>query len=446
MCRLPPAVEKEITSVRSDPPPRAFREDPVRPRQRVSFGRAGCAKRAFESGVTGHSSVRQYGQDCSVLKIIRGGVPGSVVMLMGILDGHGHAGRDVSRLTSEHAVRYMEQPENNRRLVEAVRRRSGEETDAFCADLFHALEELEIPGCTAFSSGGSTCTLGMIVVVDGRMVVVCANVGDSPAGIIRHEDGLCIPMSTDHSPENPVEYLRYRTACLSAGVRPGEAVYGRINCGGHRLKDPDGGYDPIRIYEPIDPDRPHHIAIDERNAVHMQTPGRIPIVSIGGSQSLRRMVFEEKTPTGWRIAGVLPEYYGQNWGSTIEGVIQMTRSIKDTSLKRRWGIRADPDVAIYELGCNEELTFFIGSDGFTDLFYFSEISSAVRSLSSDTTSGPELADALLGRAMEKARQYPTMFPIHSEFLLPERVRAETAAWDDVSLLVCRIQNNNLQAP
>lgn len=409
----------------------------------ASIGGAGCAKRTPGFTESSDGAVRQYGQDCVVSFDLVGDVPGSHIVVTGVLDGHGLTGGSISRVTAEYVVHYMKTPENNRQLVEAVQRRSRDDIDAFCKKMYEELESLVIDGeavytSTGINAGGSTCTLNMVVAVDGRLVVVSPNVGDSPAGLIK--EGVWVSMSTDHSPENPEEYGRYRASCLKRGIEPADAVYGRINCSGFRMPDADGNYEPIHIYKNLDPDQPDGVIINERNAVHMQTRGCVPEKSLGGSQTVRRMVYEETCSDGWQIGGVIPEYYGQNWGSTLDGTLQVTRSIKDTLIKNQFGISAEPSVAIYELAEGEECTLIAASDGFTDVFYFNEIVIGLETILRDDpqATGSVVASAMLDQCMARAKLYPTMFPVYPKMTRNDQI--DTPGWDDVSIAVCRLRN------
>jgi serine/threonine protein phosphatase PrpC len=159
------------------------------------------------------------------------------------------------------------------------------------------------------------------------------------------------------------------------------------------------------------------------------------------------MVYEETwEEEGWRIGGVIPEYYGQNWGSTLGGTLQITRSLKDNVIKDSLGISAEPSVAVYELNEGEECTLMVASDGFTDVFYFNEIVSGCESILQDNDSqitGSSVASAMLDQCMAKAKRYPNMFPVYPKVKRNDQgayVSVDTAGWDDVSVAVCRLRN------
>jgi serine/threonine protein phosphatase PrpC len=425
MCRIPPDVEQEIRMVRHDPPRSMGSLDLGKGRSLVSYGHAGCAKRTWEPSISEDGDIVQFGQDTTIQSIINAG--DDFILILGILDGHGIGGDIISQKAGECAIKYMKDPTHYQDLFGAVRDRSLERIDAFHKELYAKMEALSC------NSGGSTCTIALVVSVDGRMVLIVSNVGDSPAGLVK--DRVWTHMATDHSPDNLDEYRRYRLWCEAQDIAPGRTVYARINAGGWRIPDADGTYKSIPVF---DGDRIH-----VRNAVHMQTIGPgIRTTTIGGNQSVRKMIFEEtKNGMDWVPAGVLPDYYGQNFGSTIEGTSQMTRSLGDSYIKRQWGISAKPDVAVYELAPGEESTLIIGSDGFTDTSYFSNIAAICddQIATNPEITGQTLASNLFNYALEKNSDKDNLYPVQSVRLADGTIQ-KTAVWDDVSVIVCRFKH------
>jgi hypothetical protein len=91
--------------------------------------------------------------------------------------------------------------------------------------------------------------------------------------------------------------------------------------------------------------------------------------SIGGSQSVRRMVRLDEA-TGGLVP--LDGYEHTNWGSTAlvngVGTIQMTRALGDAVLKATVGIRARPDVTVTPLTVTTRV--WVMSDGVGDVIWF----------------------------------------------------------------------------
>jgi hypothetical protein len=90
--------------------------------------------------------------------------------------------------------------------------------------------------------------------------------------------------------------------------------------------------------------------------------------SVGGSQSVRRMVGVDDD--GQLVP--LPGYSHTNWGSTAlwngVGTIQMTRALGDALLKTTVGIGARPDVTVAPLTSTTSLS--VMSDGVGDAVWF----------------------------------------------------------------------------
>ena len=149
---------------------------------------------------TGESSGRpkKQNQDAYIISHLFGSTQGQY--LFAVCDGHGLYGHEVSGFLKEYlpkliSVSYMTTESNfGHRLESALE-------DGF-RKVVTKLRKSHID--IAFS--GSTC---VAVVVQGR-TLLCANVGDSRAILLRKEsrDWQCIALSTDHKPDDHTEQMR----------------------------------------------------------------------------------------------------------------------------------------------------------------------------------------------------------------------------------------------
>jgi len=421
--RIHPKTIEEMTLVDATVPLSFGASGMSYPNILISTGVRGAGKRRNEAGHDGTPGVHLFNQDAAIDAVIP--TPdGTTVRLLAILDGHGIGGEYVSGGCA--GVLYRGFVEHSMDLIDAVRHKDIERVCAFWERRFAEMEALDV------YAGGSTCTAACVMTVDDRVVITSANVGDSPAGIIDGATGAWRSVYTDHAWDNPEEYAAYRTRCMAKGVMPAEAIYNRFNTSnGVRRPDADGGYEPIRLYEPMDPSDPGRVVIDRRNAAHVARIMRIHPTNIGGTQSVRKMMIQQQSSEGrWIPYDVMPSFAIQNWGSTIlidgQGSIQMTRSLKDVTMKRH--LSAIPDIGIYELEDGQDVTLFIGSDGATDIFYFHEIGAIVKEM--DHATGQQMADALFASAMDIARSGK-----HKAF---GTTLHGAPAWDDVSIVCCHI--------
>lgn len=156
---------------------------------------------------TGESSGRpkKQNQDAYIISHLFGSVQGQY--LFAVCDGHGLYGHEVSRFIKEYlpkliSASYVATESNYGHRLEAA-------VEAGFRQVVTRLAKSHID--IAFS--GSTCAA---VVLQGR-TLLCANVGDSRAILLRKDSKgwQCIPLSTDHKPENYTEKMRI----LSKGGR-----------------------------------------------------------------------------------------------------------------------------------------------------------------------------------------------------------------------------------
>jgi serine/threonine protein phosphatase PrpC len=348
---------------------------------RASYGKAGRAKAFRGPAAQVRGPVVLYGED--VLAEAELLLPASVdadspagarpkwVRAMGVFDGHGLMGKEAARLAAERFIEDMRRSTMQTLgalLAGDVARVKAVEQERFRALDAHLEGELRSP------TGGTTASAVQVHAALGKAFLVVSNVGDSPVLLVENRTGRVALLTGRHSWDNPEERQRYLDRCAALGLTPRDVVYGRINCGGMRLEDPEGGEEPFRMYLP----GTATVCARTRDHLNKQVERRFRN-SIGGSQSLRRFVWEKRDEAsgGWEVFRALEEHAHANWGATVlvgrEGKIQMSRSLGDAQEKQTAYIWSDPDVAVHEFGPGEDWTVVACSDGVADLWYFHEL-------------------------------------------------------------------------
>jgi serine/threonine protein phosphatase PrpC len=347
---------------------------------RASYGKAGRAKAFRGPAAQVRGPVVVYGED--VLAEAELLLPASVdaeaavlrpkwVRAMGVFDGHGLMGKEAARLAAERFIDDMRRSTMQTLgalLAGDVARVRAVEQERFRALDAHLETALRSP------TGGTTCSAVQVHAALGKAFVVVSNVGDSPVLLVENRTGRVALLTGRHSWDNPEERQRYLDRCASLGLTPRDVVYGRINCGGMQLEDADGGEEPFRMYLP----GTATVCTRTRDHLNKQVERRFRN-SIGGSQSMRRFVWERRDEVGggWEVFRALEEHAHGNWGATVlvgrEGKIQMSRSLGDSQEKQTAYIWSEPDVAVHELGPGEDWTLIACSDGVADLWYFHEL-------------------------------------------------------------------------
>ncbi len=347
---------------------------------RAAYGKAGRAKAFRGPAAQVRGPVVIYGED--VLAEAELLLPASVdadapgqrpkwVRAMGVFDGHGLMGKEAARLAAERFIEDMRRSTMQTLgalLAGDVGRVRAVEQERFRALDEHLETELRSP------TGGTTCSTVQVLAARGKAYVVVSNVGDSPVLLVENRTGRVALLTGRHSWDNPEERKRYIDRYAALGVAPRDVVYGRINCGGMRLEDADGGEEPFRMYLP----GTATVCARTRDHLNKQVERRFRN-SIGGSQSMRRFVWERRDEGSgaWEVFKALEEHAHGNWGATVlvgrEGKIQMSRSLGDAQEKQTAYVWNEPDVAIHELGPGEDWSVIACSDGAADLWYFHEM-------------------------------------------------------------------------
>lgn len=384
----------------------------------------------------------QYGQD--TVMTLSGTHGTSRWHAMAVFDGHGFQGEMASMRAAASVSHYLRT--ESEWCADAVTN-AREGATVRLRERFTAV--FETIDASMPMEGGTTATL--VLIVNKRLVVV--HVGDSPA--------LLVPMTpdpsphmgwaltTDHNWDMPREYHAYLERCAQRGRRPYRAVRGRINCsGGQTIPDDEGRVEAYPIFLP-DTDRVDLTVAQRFNSIIRR---RYP-VSVGGSQSVRRMVYQEYNATleRWEDSFPLPGFESTNWGATLavpaaptssphifRGSNQLTRSLGDAAEKASTLMRVDPDVAVFDLNpsLSSPVVILISSDGISDRWYGHELVDLIVPQQPNTSAwtatdmAEEITNHTWGASAQEALSSPPGFPLHPTSRRP--------AWDDCSVAIMRI--------
>ena len=379
------------------------------------------------------------------------------VRAMGVFDGHGMHGKEAARVAAERYIDDMRRTTMQTLGgllagdVEKVRR---VEFERYRLMEQHLENELRSP------TGGTTGTTVQFLACGGKVWGVVSNVGDSPLLLVENGTGRVQVLTGRHSWDNPEERQKYLERCQAQGVVPREVVYGRINCGGMRMTDARGGEKPLMMYR----EGTSEVCVETREWLCKQVEKRFRN-SIGGSQSMRRMVLEKlKINEGgreggsegeWEVFKALEEHAHVNWGATIlvngEGKIQMSRSLGDSQEKKTAYIWAEPDVSVFELGPGEDWSVVACSDGVGDLWYFHELGAMAASFfagkDQEGREGEggregevqELANLILEQTIERGEVTPGYGVAPRVCSVVRGEGLKRPLWDDLSVHCARIQ-------
>lgn len=294
--------------------------------------------------------------------------------------------------------------------------------------------------------GGTTATL--VLIVGTRLVTV--HVGDSPALLVplipSQSTRTGWSLTADHNWDAPEEYRAYLRRCSENGMRPYRAVRGRINCGGQIIPDDEGRVEVYPIFVP-ETDRVDLSIAHRFNSIIRR---RYP-VSVGGSQSVRRMVYQEYNPAleRWEDSFPLPGFESTNWGSTLavpspysshgfRGGSQLTRSLGDASEKTDTMMRVDPDVAVFDLNRSSasSIVILISSDGISDRWYGHELVDLIAPVPPRTErwTAEDMAEAIADHTWGVRAQSALSSPLG--FLLHRMTRRPL--WDDCSVAIMHL--------
>lgn len=199
------------------------------------------------------------------------------------------------------------------------------------------------------ASGGATCTINHKVMdpENGRLYTIVSNVGDSPALKIDLQTYGITETSEDQNCDNTRAVERYCNLCNSLNQVPRKVILGRFNFQsplGKRCSWMGQWGDWVCPYIYTQKEDGNYI-ISHNTEVMQRFYENAPVefkpaLSSGGPQSLRaRPENLEALKRG--------EFPSANYGSTLEGVLQMPFSMGDKADKRGpLNVKCEPNVAI----------------------------------------------------------------------------------------------------
>lgn len=267
---------------------------------------------------------------------------------------------------------------------------------------------IEINNC------GTTVSLVLIMNKEGTRKMITANVGDSP--IIWYGDEELIECGLEHNCDNKEAVELYLKRMEKRGKPPKTVVFGRINCGGYG--DPvwdsnhDGNPQPLAVFK----------YIDGKAELHDENYKKLAKYYPKGCQSIRYppMVTENG------VTRVKPGHECENWGSTLEGNLQILNSIGD--LKYMEDISYEPYISIRDI--NKKGILLVASDGFTDLCSLEEWGNYLKELDLEDKESSKLIENKIFSLSEQDK----MFKYY------EIEKKRFPMWDDVSAIILPLEN------
>lgn len=298
----------------------------------------GKDKNNKDPSVSQASGIKMYRQDATFTK------KDNNTMISIIADGHGVMGDKFSKLTIERLIQHYDIDKNMilgacvDNTIKSLINVWFKETNEYTVENLPKTQQYDISGTTVTLVIISQCP------VSNKRFIIGANVGDTPA--YYQQDGIIYPIFENHSVDSKDEYKRYVLRCKKHHKLPFDFIYNRINvpCGN---KHPDPTITctlPMYDWDPIS----ETVSLNEDSYTKLLAGFPYP----GGIQSIHRDESQEKKH--------------ENWGSTIAGRLQMTRTIGDKYDKNMLFLDCEASIIAKEIDPDLDCTFIIGSDGFFD--------------------------------------------------------------------------------
>ena len=332
---------------------------------------------------------------------------------IGIFDGNGECSKDYAQISGNFFMESLQDEwakikqytldNNNKQIIKLLR------------SIFDTTDEyLDIK--LSNEGGGATALILGLFYENDTIYTFSANVGNSAC--ILYTNNEIKHLWEEHIPDNISEWERYCKK-TSASKRK-QFVYNKINV-----------YDNGRPLGPIVSkiNRPIPIfqyknktasVIKENIALLRET--NIPL---GGNNSVRRHLIT--TPEGDKI--VDPEFAHKNTGATVDGKINLTRTLGNFKLRANCYLDAEPSIFLNTI--EDDSVIVMGTDGFFNLWRYEDI----RDLINKTTlKSHEYVQLLYNKTLETARDenlnlFQNKYPL----------------WDDVTYVVIKINKNNVNA-
>ena len=262
--------------------------------------------------------------------------------------------------------------------------------------------------------GGTTASIALVINSKSKRVLITANCGDSP--IIWSNDSTIKECSLEHNCDNIVAVNEYLSRMKELNKRPKKIMYSRINYPLHGGpiwdSNNDGNPQPIPVFDYIDDKavliKDNYNKLSRFYPKGIQTRRYPPTEIVNGAEK------------------VLSGHEAENWGSTLEGEVQLLKSFGDFYLKK--DICCVPHITINEI--NESGLLMVASDGFTDLYSIKEWVDFLKKLDlSDPLSVKEIKSKIFN-----------IFSIDKEYGFKYKGDTPHPIWDDVSLVVVKLDS------
>lgn len=300
-------------------------------------------------------------------------------------------------------------------------------------DIFAEIDEDLLctdPITSPHASGGATYTLNHKIMdpETGRMHTIISNVGDSPAVKVDLATYGITEVSEDQNCDNKQAVERYCNLCRDLNQTPRKVILGRFNFQsplGKRCSWMGGWGDWVEPYSYSQKANGDYIISDNTEVMrrfYENAPVEFqPALRSGGPQSLRAR------PENLRA---LAEggYPSANYGSTLEGVLQMPFSLGDKADKRGpLHVKCEPNVAIISDEAATTLEV-MGTDGVMDCLPDKELHELLVREGAATKAPEVLCNRIaeLTEALAKSNWFP-----FSSLGVP--------AWDDCGFWVVRCE-------
>ena len=251
----------------------------------------------------------------------------------------------------------------------------------------------------------SGCTLTAVRFLkdsEGLQYLEITKIGDSPVILVminrETKEKRVMVDSFHHSWENKIEVDLYHTRCIEKGVTPRRPIFARAQCLNSDWKEENGTplLFPRKSLEKLH--QPFYLE-DQEDIQEWLTivETKCPYLK-GGCQSVRKFM-----TTGGEV---IPGYETLNWGSTIYraeeniGSTQLTRSLGDEEYHEKDYISEIPEQGIYRLPNGCDIVVVVGSDGFTDLWWYHQLGDEIETYLLQNKNMNEIGEGLFQKSLE----------------------------------------------
>jgi hypothetical protein len=330
------------------------------------IGGGGCDKRTTRTPTIlekDHITIYCYGQDSTSI------YKDDTQLILTLADGHGpkHSGNAISYRLHELIINCLLDIKDF--LVSNLKLGKYDTIKSTLDTIFNEVNDTILYSdqlTSHYNSGGSTFVLVHKIIDEetGDLYTISSNVGDSSYMTVNSDE--VTELSHDQNCDNMVAVTQYYNYCLDNGVEPSRIIFGRFNT-------PKGFKTPWIGDQPIEPyictkENGKYILSQNTTAmkqIYELAPDYLKSNTFynGGPQSIRcRPKNLEALANG--------QFPMENYGSTINGDLQMVSSFGDKASKIKHNIMCRPHTHI---STNTNEHEFISSDGPMDCLTNNEI-------------------------------------------------------------------------